>query len=295
MKIARYLCNNYETYGVLVEETVVSLPELAKQFDRELPSNVEDFVNEGEPALKIAERLIRRISKNLAGVVSTPLKKVAILAPITKPPKIICLGVNYRDHARETGAAIPEEPILFMKPRTAIIGPNEEIAKPTFIKQLDYEGELAVVIGKKTKNVPTAEAKNHVFGYTVFNDVSAREIQFRDRQWTRGKSFDTFAPTGPCIATESQLKNTNDIGIRTWVNGELRQNGTTKNMVFSIEKIVHQLSRVMTLEPCDIIATGTPSGVGMAMNPQKWLKNGDVVRIEIEGIGVLENTVKETS
>ena len=295
MKIARYQYNNYETYGLLVEETVVSLPELAKHFDEELPSNVEDFVNEGEPALKVAEGLIRRIRKNLAGVAFTPLKKVAFLAPITKPPKIICLGVNYCDHARETSAAIPEEPILFMKPRTAIIGPNDKIAKPRFIKQLDYEGELAIVIGKKTKNVPTAEAKNHVFGYTVFNDVSAREIQFGDRQWTRGKSFDTFAPTGPCIVTESQLKNTNDIGIRTWVNGELRQNGTTKNMVFSIEKIVHQLSRVMTLEPCDIIATGTPSGVGMAMNPQKWLKNGDVIRIEIEGIGVLENTVKETS
>ena len=148
-------------------------------------------------------------------------------------------------------------------------------------------------MGKKCKNVPAAEAKGCVFGFTIFNDVSAREIQFGDKQWTRGKSFDTFAPTGPCITTKAQLPDTSDLRIRTWVNGELRQDGTTRNMVFKVEEIVHHLSRVMTLERCDIIATGTPAGVAMAMKQPKWLKNGDVVKIEIEGIGILENEVSE--
>jgi 2-keto-4-pentenoate hydratase/2-oxohepta-3-ene-1,7-dioic acid hydratase in catechol pathway len=149
------------------------------------------------------------------------------------------------------------------------------------------------VMGKTAKNVSAAEAKKHVFGYTVFNDVSARDFQFKDGQWTRGKSFDTFAPTGPCITTENQLKNTDNLAVRTWVNGDLRQNGTTRNMVFSVSQIVHQLSRVMTLEPCDLIATGTPAGVGHAMKPKTYLRHGDVVRIEIEGIGILENAIAE--
>jgi 2-keto-4-pentenoate hydratase/2-oxohepta-3-ene-1,7-dioic acid hydratase in catechol pathway len=152
---------------------------------------------------------------------------------------------------------------------------------------------LAIVMGKKAKNIPVSEAKKCIFGYTILNDVSARDFQFKDKQWTRGKSFDTFAPTGPCITTANQLQDTDDLAIRTWVNGELRQNSSTKNMAFSVSEIVHHLSRVMTLEPCDIIATGTPAGVGHAMKPKKYLRHGDVVRIEIEGIGVLENTVEE--
>jgi 2-keto-4-pentenoate hydratase/2-oxohepta-3-ene-1,7-dioic acid hydratase in catechol pathway len=182
-----------------------------------------------------------------------------------------------------------------MKPHTAIIGPGESIIKPSFVRQLDYEGELAVVIGKTAKNVPASDAENHIFGYMILNDVSAREIQFGDKQWTRGKSFDTFAPIGPCITTQDELKDTDNLTIHTWVNGELRQNGTTRNMVFNVSQIVHHLSRVMTLEPCDIIATGTPAGVGFAMKPPRYLKDGDVVRIEIGGIGVLENIIKEKS
>lgn len=288
MRIARYRHNNEESYGALDGQNVVSLPALAQRFKEKLPETIEEFVNAGESAMQTAEKLIAKADINH----STPLTKVSLLAPIKFPPKIVCLGVNYRDHAAETGAQIPKEPIIFMKPRTAIIGPNEKIIK-SFVKQLDYEGELAIVMGKKAKNVSEAEAKKTVFGYTILNDVSAREIQFGDKQWTRGKSFDTFAPTGPCITTESQLKDTSNLTVRTWVNDELRQDGSTKNMVFNVEQIIHYLSRVMTLEPCDIIATGTPAGVGMAMKPQKWLKDGDVVRIEIEGIGILENMVLE--
>jgi 2-keto-4-pentenoate hydratase/2-oxohepta-3-ene-1,7-dioic acid hydratase in catechol pathway len=287
MKIARYRYDNKETYGVLNNDSVLSLPALAKENKVQLPENIEDFIAAGENALQTAENLLLEVNREQL----TALNEATLLAPLAQPPKIICLGLNYRDHAKETAAILPKEPIIFMKPRTAIIGPNEKINK-SFVKELDYEGELAIIMGTKRKNVPISEAKGCVFGYTVFNDVSAREIQFGDKQWTRGKSFDTFAPIGPCITTKAQLEDTSNLRIRTWVNNELRQDGTTRNMVFKVQEIVHQLSQVMTLEPCDIIATGTPAGVAMAMKQPKWLKGGDVVRIEIEGIGILENMVE---
>lgn len=286
MKIARYRHKENETYGVLNDENVVTLPAFAKEHGLKFPDSVEGFISAGKNQLRVAEILLKKATP----MHRVRLSDVSLLAPIASPPKIICLGLNYRDHAKETAATLPKEPILFMKPRTAIIGPNEKINK-SFVKELDYEGELAIVMGKKCKNVSASKATDYVFGYTVFNDVSAREIQFGDKQWTRGKSFDTFAPIGPCIVTKAQLPDTSDLRIRTWVNGELRQDGTTENMVFSVEEVVHHLSRVMTLEPCDIIATGTPAGVAMAMKQPKWLKNGDMVRIEIEGIGILENQV----
>lgn len=293
MKIARYRYRNLESYGFLSQEAVLSLPALAKRFKKEVPQRLEDFIIKGEKALETAEDLVEKAGDSDVAAVSVPLSDVMLLAPIAFPPKIICLGLNYFDHAAETNSAIPDEPIIFLKPHTAIIGPNQKIIKPRFVRELDYEGELAIVMGKTAKNLSAAEAKNHVFGYTVFNDVSARDFQFKDGQWTRGKSFDTFAPTGPCITTENQLKNTDGLAIRTWVNGELRQNGTTRNMIFNISQIVHHLSHVMTLEPCDIIATGTPAGVGHAMKPKMYLRHGDVVRIEIKGIGIIENTVEE--
>jgi len=293
LKIARYRHKNKEHYGILNQQSVLSLPTLAKHFNERLPQSVEEFVASGEQALRTAEALLRKAEASSVKNVSAPITEVALLAPIASPPKIICLGLNYVDHAAETRAAVPDEPVIFMKPHTTIIGPNENIIKPSFVHQLDYEGELAIVMGKKAKNVPVSEAAKHVFGYTILNDVSARDFQFKDGQWTRGKSFDTFAPTGPCITTANQLSDTANLAVRTWVNGELRQNSTTRNMAFSVSEIVHHLSRVMTLEPCDVIATGTPAGVGFAMKPPKYLQNGDVVRIEIEGIGTLENTVKE--
>ena len=285
MKIVRYRYKGIETYGVLDNDIVMGLPALAKQLNEKLPETLDEFIVAGEKALLTAEKLLTAKNKQMKA-----LSEVTILAPLVEPPKIICLGLNYRDHAKETSAPLPKEPIIFMKPRTAIIGPNDKIQK-SYVKELDYEGELAIIIGGKCKDIPALKAKKYVFGYTVFNDVSAREIQFGDKQWTRGKSFDTFAPIGPCITTEAQLKDTSNLRIRTWVNDELRQNGTTANMVFGVEEIVNQLSKVMTLEPCDIIATGTPAGVAMAMRQPKWLKNGDVVKIEIEGIGILENLV----
>ena len=292
MKLVHYRYEKRERYGVLVTNNVMCLPSLAKRFNIESPEQLEDFIALGTKGVEKAEKLLENAMENDIRTVSSPVNQVTLLAPIASPPKIVCLGLNYRDHAAEANGTIPDEPIIFIKPHTTIIGPNEKIVKPSFVKQLDYEAELAIVIGREAKNVSVSEAKSYIFGYTILNDVSARDIQFKDKQWTRGKGFDTFAPTGPCITTVNQLEDTSNLSIRTCVNNGLRQNSTTKNMVFNIYEIIHHLSRVMTLEPCDIIATGTPAGVGFAMKPHpKFLQAGDVVRIEIERIGVLENMV----
>lgn len=261
--------------------------------NRQLPEALEEFIAQEEKCVQTAEKMIKNASKNY--VKSTPsINEITLLAPIVSPPKIICLGLNYRDHIKEQNAALPREPIIFIKPHTTIIGPNDVIVKPRIAKNLDYEAELAVVMGRKAKNVPISESKMYIFGYTILNDVSARDIQFKDKQWTRGKSFDTFAPTGPCITTVSQLEDTSNLSIRTWVNNELRQDSTTENMIFNVYEIIHHLSQVMTLEPCDIIATGTPAGVGFASKPKpKFLEARDIVKIEIEKIGILENIVGE--
>jgi 2-keto-4-pentenoate hydratase/2-oxohepta-3-ene-1,7-dioic acid hydratase in catechol pathway len=294
MRLVRYRDAEREHYGVLTNNKVVCLPDLAKLLNRKFPQRLENVVSLGKEGVEGAEKLIEGAKESDVQHVSSRLNEVTLLAPIAFPPKIVCLGLNYLDHAAEQNRDIPDEPVIFMKPHTTIIGPNDNIVKPNFVKQLDYEAELAIVIGRKAKNIAVSEAESHIFGYTILNDVSARDIQFKDKQWTRGKSFDTFAPTGPCITTVSQLRDTSDLSIRTWVNDELRQNSTTRNMVFSVHEIIHHLSRVMTLEPCDIIATGTPAGVGFAMKPQpKFLQAGDIVRIEIEKIGALQNLVVE--
>ena len=296
MKLARYRYGKKQHYGVLVNDNkIVCLTSLARHMQKQLPKKLEEFIEKGEKAVETAEELLKKTPKNVVDNFSLPINKVALLAPVTHPPKIICLGLNYADHIEEQitehGALIPDEPIIFLKPHTTIIGPKENIVKPSFVKQLDYEAELAIIIGKEAKNVPVSEAKSYIFGYTILNDVSARDIQFKDKQWTRGKSFDTFAPIGPCIVTRQQLQDPSNLYVRTWVNNELRQDSTTKKMVFNVYEIVHHLSRVMTLEPCDIIATGTPAGVGFAMKPPKFLQAGDIVKMEIETIGVLENMV----
>lgn len=298
MKLVRYAWKGGVSYGALLEERIVCLPKLARLMGKRLPQTLEGFICGGERLLERAEKLLEAAGSCMFEGCAVPLREASVLAPIPRPPKIICLGLNYRDHIEESitehGVKIPDEPIIFLKPHTTIIGPGEDIVKPGFVKKLDYEAELAIVIGKEAKNVPASSAAQYIFGYTIMNDVSARDIQFKDVQWTRGKSFDTFAPTGPCIVTEKQLSHVQDLRIRTWVNGELRQNSTTGRMVFNVYEVVHHLSRVMTLEPCDIIATGTPAGVGCALKPEpKFLQDGDVVRIEIEGIGVLENRVVE--
>jgi len=265
---------------------------LFKVLKKSFPSSLTELILQGNDVVQTINHLIENSTEKERKEATANLNSLKMLAPIASPPKIICLGLNYRDHAAEQSASLPSEPIIFMKPRTAVTGPNEPIVKPAFVKELDYEAELAIIIGKRGKDIAVEDAKEHIFGYTCFNDVSARDIQFKDKQWTRGKSFDTFAPMGPSITTTDQMGDPTSLWIRTRVNGELRQNSSTRNMVFNVYHIVHELSRVMTLEPCDVIATGTPAGVGFAMKPKpKFLSDGDVVEMEIENIGILRNSV----
>ncbi len=210
---------------------------------------------------------------------------VKFLPPV-KPTKLICIGVNYRDHAKEFGKEVPEEPIIFMKPESAVIGDSDPILLPPLPPQsnrVDYEGELAVVIAKRCKDVSQEEAREFILGYTCFNDVTARDLQFKDGQWTRGKSFDTFAPLGPYIVLSKQL-NPENLKIETLLNGNVVQSSNTSNMAFNAFRLVEFISSIMTLKRGDVIATGTPSGVGA-------LKPGDVVEVRIEGIGRLKNPV----
>jgi len=203
------------------------------------------------------------------------------LLPPTQPSKIICVGLNYRDHAMELDMTIPESPLLFLKPPSAVIGHLEKIVYPSKTRHVDYEAELAVIIGRRCKNIPAADADSVIMGYTCFNDVTARDLQKKDSQWTRAKSFDTFAPVGPYIATP---KDVSDLCVKTMVNGELRQESSTSNLIFDVPHLIEFISGIMTLERGDIIATGTPSGVGE-------LFVGDEVEVEIENIGILKNSV----
>jgi len=292
LKLVRYLHSGIESYGFLINEEIVCLSTLSKALKQSLPASLMELISYEAESIAVAEELMRTSPEDARRKATLKIGEVTLLAPVPSPPKIICLGLNYRDHAEEQGAKIPKNLIIFMKPRTAIIGPNEAIVYPSLVKKLDYEVELAVIIGRRGKNIPVSNVEKHIFGYTVFNDISARDIQFGDKQWTRGKSFDTFAPIGPCITLTKQIPDPNNLWMRTRVNGELRQNSSTRNMVFNVYEIIHQLSRVMTLEPGDIIATGTPAGVAAFMKPHpKYLLPGDTVEVEIEKIGTLRNVV----
>ena len=215
-----------------------------------------------------------------------------LLSPLRAPEKVLAIGLNYRDHARESGAELPTSPLLFAKTPNSVIGPEDEIRwAAADSAEVDYEAELAVVIGRRARRVDVTEALDHVLGYTCCNDVSARDAQFADGQWTRGKSFDTFCPLGPWIVTADDIADPQALAVRCRVNGELLQDGTTADMVFPVAELISRLSQVMTLEPGDVIATGTPVGVGFARTPPVFLRDGDVVEIDIEGIGVLRNPV----
>jgi 2,4-didehydro-3-deoxy-L-rhamnonate hydrolase len=235
----------------------------------------------------------RGAERQPGGGESVALEEARLHAPIARPEKLVAIGLNYEDHAAETGAEIPEKPVVFgMYPNT-IIGPGEPIRIPPITEQVDYEAELAVVIGRTARNVSESEAMEYVFGYMNSNDVSSRDLQFSEGgQWTRSKSIDTFCPVGPHITTRDEVPDPHDLSIRCILNGEVVQDGTTSKMIFSVAELVSFLSSGMTLVPGDIIITGTPPGVGMARDPQLWMKPGDEVTIEIEGLGSLTNPVE---
>ena len=223
------------------------------------------------------------------------LAELRLGPPITDPDKILCMGLNYRDHAEEAGLELPSVPLFFAKFRNSLIGPADEIELPAASDKIDYEAELAVVIGRRSRDVAPHEALDCVAGAMAFNDVSARDLQGQSSQWTMGKAIDTFAPCGPALVLRDEIPDLQALGIRTRVNGKTLQDANTSLMVFGVAEAIAFLTRVMTLEPGDIIATGTPAGVGMARKPRVWLRDGDTVEVEIDGIGTLRNPVRGAS
>ncbi len=284
MKIARLVRDGHETYGLIRDEKVATKDNMVNQTGVPLPFSIMDFLFEGW------------YDEIKDGIISTSfqdkLETFSILNPLPSPSKIICLTFNYPKHAKEQNYESTKEPVIFIKPRTTLCGTNSEIRCPNFVKQLDYEIELAVIIGNTCKNIDETSAKNYIFGYMVFNDVSARDIQMQDKQFTRGKSFDTFAPCGPWITTSDEVTDPENLQMTTMVNGQIRQNSSTNNMFINISSILSKLSKVMTLEKGDVITTGTPEGVALNNPDTPFLKDGDEIDMEIEKLGKIQNTVK---
>jgi len=284
MKIARLLKDSKETYGIIKNDKVATRQIITYETGVPLPLSIRDFLFDGwynEIENKISDSSFQ-----------DNLENFQLVEPLPNPSKIICLTFNYPNHAKENNVMSPKDPVIFFKPRTSLCGTGSDIICPSFVKQLDYEIELAVIIGEKIKNVDENKAKDCIFGYMVFNDVSARDIQMQDKQFTRGKSFDTFAPCGPYITTASEIPNPQDLRLVTRVNDQIRQDSSTKNMFISISSIISKLSKVMTLEKGDIITTGTPEGVALNNPGIPFLKDGDKIEMEIEKLGKITNTVK---
>jgi 2-keto-4-pentenoate hydratase/2-oxohepta-3-ene-1,7-dioic acid hydratase in catechol pathway len=253
-----------------------------------LPSSVRGLLAAGPDALAAAAAVARS-----PRAVRVPTAAAFLLPPVPDPAKILCIGLNYRDHARENNRAIPTEPVLFAKYANTLIGPGAAIRLPKVSQKVDFEAELVVVIGTGGRDIPEVTAMDYVAGYTVGHDVSARDWQFKgeEKQWTIGKTFDTFAPTGPHLVTADEVPDPHALPIKLRLNDETMQDSNTKEFIFTVPQLIAYLSQVVTLEPGDLIFTGTPPGVGVARKPPVFLKPGDVVEVEIEGVGMLRNPV----
>jgi len=286
MKIARIKnASLVETYAIVSEDgkRLITRPEIQDQTGIPIPSSIKEFMFKGWlDEVKEHQRKLEYAHK---------VEEIELLAPLPNPPKIICLAFNYYDHAKDAGLTPSDEPVIFMKPRTTLNSPYSNIVCPSFVKRLDYEAEIAAIIGKDTKKASIEQSVDSIFGYMILHDVSARDIQFKDKQFTRGKSIDTFAPCGPWITTKDEISDPQNLEIITKVNGELRQKSSSVNMVIPIKKIISSLSSIMTIEEGDIISTGTPAGVAMSMKEPKYLKDGDIVEISIENLGTIRNRV----
>lgn len=282
---------NYAYQAKLQTEGKYRYQEIAEAF---IPSQMKAFLQGGRDSIEIANSVVDFALNNsieFKHQIVFDRDEVKIEAPLSNPGKIICVGHNYREHILEMGRELPKYPVVFAKFANTIIGPEDDIPYYPISEQLDYEAELAFIVGKKAKNVSEENALDYVAGYTIANDVTYRDIQRRTIQWLQGKSVDGSAPIGPWIVTADDLTDPSGLEISLSVNGEERQRSNTKNLVFTVPRLVEFLSNLMTLEPGDIVLTGTPGGVGVAREPQAFLKEGDVVRIEIDRIGVLENKV----
>jgi 2-keto-4-pentenoate hydratase/2-oxohepta-3-ene-1,7-dioic acid hydratase in catechol pathway len=288
MRLARTLRSNQENFIVIDRNgAAITSDEMAIQTGLVLPKQLEKFLF--SDYLKKMIKLLDSLS-----YIHT-IDEFKILPPVNETYKIICLAFNYTDQGSwvRFGRNPPTEPVIYLKPRTCLIGPTDDILCPKFVKQLDYEGELALAIGRKCKNVSTMEASDYIAGYFALNDVSARDIQFIDKQYTRAKGFDTFGPCGPWLTTTDEIIDPDNLRITTSVNGDIRQDSSTANLVLNVNEIISKLSKVMTLEPGDIISTGTPSGTALSLSSDlKYLKHNDVVEVEIEKIGKIRNRVQ---
>jgi acylpyruvate hydrolase len=307
MKLVTYSLNGRVSHGALVGEDVVDLPcafraALSHAGAREesaarVPADLHELLKGGAAALATARDTLRLVEEKLATQRIDPrdvcrsFAKLELLPPIRRPGKIICVGLNYRSHLAEIGESEPEYPILFTKPATSLIGHQHPIVLPRVSRQVDYEGELAVVIGRRGKYIPEREALSYVAGYTCANDVSAHDIEFRTSQWTSGKMLDTFCPLGPVLATADEIFDPGSLRLKTILSGQTVQDARTSDMVFSVPFLISYISSLATLEPCDVILTGTPAGVGCNRHPHVFLKPGDQITVEIEGIGRLVSPV----
>lgn len=288
MKIARVLDKRGESFALVSPDGKMAIPrdEIQKQTGLTLHNNVEDLLFH-EDADKLKKHLGNLTFRQR-------IDEFRLLPPIRRTFKIICLAFNYSDQASwlRFGKSPPKDPVIYMKSRTSLGGPFDDIVCPKFVTQLDYEGELALAIGKKCRNVSESEALGYVAGYFILDDVSARDIQFIDKQYSRAKSFDTFGPCGPWLTTPDEIEDPCNLHLVTKVNGEMRQDSSTKNLILRVEKIIQSLSKGMTLEPGDIISTGTPTGTVLSLSSHlKYLQPGDVVEVEIEGLGKIRNKV----
>jgi 2-keto-4-pentenoate hydratase/2-oxohepta-3-ene-1,7-dioic acid hydratase in catechol pathway len=297
MKLTSFEVNGKATYGVVKGEYVIDLLSLSKSYGEALPQSVQEGIESGEEFLGKAAELLRFArSENVSGNHMYTLQEVNWLPPIPVVKRnIMCVGKNYRDHAIEMGSEkdIPENIMIFTKATSTVIGHEQKLpVHDDVTSELDYEGELAIVIGKKGKGITPDEAMDHVFGYTIVNDLTARDLQKKHGQFFIGKSLDFTCPIGPYIVTKEEVEDPHQLMIRTSVNGEVRQSSSTELMIFKIPDIISILSKGMTLEPGDIIATGTPAGVGKGFKPPRFLKAGDRIQIEVEGIGILTNQLQ---
>ena len=281
MKLVTFARNGSTEPGALLDDKVIALKSAG------FPTLLQ-LIQGGTEALQRAQAWIDHPPADAI----VPLATVRLLAPLSRPPKIICVGLNYRDHALECNAEIPKVPTIFSKYTTAILGPGEAIILPRHSKEPDYEAEFAVVIGKGGRYISKDLWRDHVFGYTNLNDVSARDFQMATSQWMIGKTFDTFAPIGPAIVTADEIPDPHTLDIQMIINGEVLQSSNTSQMVFRIADLIEHISSVFTLEPGDIISTGTPAGVGEAKTPPRWLRPGDNVVVRISGIPELHNLVR---
>lgn len=280
MKLLRFGEAGKEKPGLLVNEQIIDVSSFGEDFN-------EQFFGTDGP------KRLAAWYKNNEGKLPMVNKSVRLGAPLTRPSKIICIGLNYSDHAKETGATLPTEPILFFKATSALSGPNDDVVIPKNSQKTDWEVELAVVIGKKASYVSESQALSHVAGYCLHNDYSEREFQLeRGGQWVKGKSCDTFAPLGPFLATQDEIKDLDNLRLWLTVNGKKYQDGNTSNLVFKVPKLVSYVSQFMTLLPGDVISTGTPAGVGLGFKPPIFLKAGDVVELGIDNLGAQKQTAR---